>query len=181
MFNFCQVARQTDFLRPCHVRDTLVLPPPENFMHRLIRIGSIGSIALAAFVAMPQTSAAQVVPPYSGVNINVDIQCLPGNAVSFTLAPWNAQVPLGDSVSWSLNQDAGVSEITISSKQTAWPFTSAPPYKGNAARKPKARGMKSGVKVGDRYSYAVMGVCTRADGSTNTVIIDPDMIIIPGK
>lgn len=149
-------------------------------MRRLLEVGCISTFALATFVGISGRAEGQVVTPRQ-VDVSVDIRCLPGNGVSFSLVPWAAQLAPGDSIAWLLSPDAGVPEITITSKQTAWPFVSGPPYKGNAARPPKARGMKAGVKAGDKYSYAVTAVCTRADGTVSNVIIDPDMIIIPGK
>jgi hypothetical protein len=40
--------------------------------------------------------------------------------------------------------------------------------------------MKSSVKAGDKYSYNVSASCTRADGTISYIVVDPDMIIIPG-
>jgi len=150
-------------------------------MRRLVEVGSISMIVLATFAATPRTAEGQGAYVPKQVDVAVDIRCLPGNGVSFSLVPWAAQLAPGDSIAWILSPDAGVPEITITSKQAAWPFVAGPPYKGNAARPPKAKGMKSSVRAGEKYSYAVTAVCTRADGTVSNVIIDPDMIIIPGK
>ena len=149
-------------------------------MRRLFEVGSISTLALAAFVGLPGTAEAQGTPA-NQVDVIVDIRCLAGNGVSFSLVPWSARLAVGDSIAWVLHPDAQVPEITITSKQAAWPFVAAPPYRGNAARPPKAKGMKTSVKAGDKFSYAVTAVCTRADGTVSNIIIDPDMIIIPGK
>lgn len=149
-------------------------------MRRLLEVGSISTIALAAFFGTARSAEGQAVPARQ-VNVAVDVRCLPGNGVEFTLVPWGAQLALGDSIAWILNPDASVPEITITSKKNDWPFTVAPPYKGNAAKSAKAKGMKSGVKVGDKYAYNVTAYCTRADGTVSTIVIDPDIIIIPGK
>ena len=148
-------------------------------MRRLLEVGSISTIALAAFFGTPGSAEGQGV--YSGKQVAVDIRCLDGNGVSFSITPWAAKLAPGDTIAWVLNQDAGVSEITITSKQTGWPFTAAPPYKGNAATAAKAKGMKSSVKAGDKYSYNVTAGCVRADGTTSKIIVDPDIIIIPGN
>jgi len=149
-------------------------------MRRLLEVGSISTIALAAFFGTASSAEGQVVPAKQ-VNVAVDIRCLPGNGVEFTLVPWGAKLALGDSIAWILNPDASVPEITITSKQTGWPFTVAPPYKGNAAKPAKAKGMKSTVKAGDKYAYAVTAACLRADGTYSTIVIDPDIIIIGGN
>ena len=149
-------------------------------MGRLLEVGSISALALAAFVGIPGKAEGQGTPP-NQVDVTVDIRCQPGNGVSFSLTPWSAQLAVGDSIAWILHPDAQVTEITITSKQAAWPFVAGPPYKGNARRPPKGKGMKPGVRAGDKYSYAVTAACPRADGTFSTVIIDPDMIIIPGK
>ena len=148
-------------------------------MRRLLEVG-ISTIALAAFVGIPGNAEAQSTPA-NQVDVIVDIRCLAGNGVSFSLVPWSARLAVGDSIAWVLHPDAQVPEITITSKQAAWPFVAAPPYKGNSGRPPKGKGMKAGVKAGDKYSYAVTAACQRSDGTYSTIIIDPDMIIIPGK
>ncbi|MBA2708493.1 MAG: hypothetical protein H0U59_11885 [Gemmatimonadaceae bacterium] len=150
-------------------------------MRRLIAVSCFGTMTLLATAVFPNDAAAQTNTTQAaarGVNVAIDIRCLPGNGVQFSLAPWTAQLQQGDSIAWVLNQDANVPEITVSSKQDAWPFLEGPPYKGKAGKAPKAKGMKANLKVGDRFAYAVTAVCTRADGSTSSVIIDPDMIII---
>ncbi|HEX2721760.1 MAG TPA: hypothetical protein VHM24_02500 [Gemmatimonadaceae bacterium] len=150
-------------------------------MRPFLEAGCISAIVVAAIVAHPVRANAQVVLGKQ-VNVAVDIRCLSGNGVSVTLSPWSAQLFVGDSIAWLLNQDAGVSEITITPKQsTSWPFTSNGPYKGNAKTPPKGKGMKATVKPGDRYSYNVTAACVRADGTTSNVVIDPDMIIIGGN
>ncbi|MEO8577592.1 MAG: hypothetical protein ABI556_12860 [Gemmatimonadales bacterium] len=152
-------------------------------MRRLFQAGCIAIVAVAVFAGSASRIEAQV-GPYVGkqVNVAVDIRCLAGNGVQFSLTPWAVQIAQGDSVSWVLSPDAGVPEITITPKvPTKWPYDDAGPYKGNAAKGPKVKKMKNNVKVGDRYSYNVSGVCTRADGTTSNVVIDPDMIIIGGK
>jgi hypothetical protein len=149
-------------------------------MRRLLEVGSISTLALTAFLGTPGKAEGQTTPA-NQVDVTVDIRCLAGNGVSFSLTPWAARLAVGDSIAWVLHPDAQVPEITITSKQAAWPFVAAPPYKGNSNRPPKGKGMKAGVKAGDKYSYAVTAACQRSDGTYSTIIIDPDMIIIPGK
>ena len=146
-----------------------------------LKAGCIAIIAVALVVSSTQAQAQVQQMTSTGNVVVVDIRCQPGNGVQFSLTPWAAQIPLGDSVSWVLSPDAGVTEITVAPKDAKkWPYDDAPPYKGNAAKGPKLKKMKSNVKAGDKYSYNVSAVCTRADGTVSNVIIDPDMIIIPG-
>ena len=142
---------------------------------RLLVIRAGFNVLAAAGVGLPIAMGAQGTP--GGVNVAIDIQCTANNGVLFSLTPWNARIYQGDSIAWVLNPNAQVPEITISSKQAAWPFTSGPPYKGNAAMPPKAKGMKPN-QGGKRFAYAVTAVCTRADATKDSVIIDPDVIII---
>ena len=149
-------------------------------MRRLFKAGCIAIIAVAVLAGTGSTAEAQVMPGKQ-VDVAVDIRCLPGNGVSFSLTPWAAQLAPGDSISWILNVDAGVPEITIVPKDARkWPYDDAPPFKGNAKVGPKLKKMKTSVKPGEKYSYNVTATCTRADGTLSYVVIDPDMIIIPG-
>ena len=149
-------------------------------MRRLLKAGRIAIFAVAVFAGISREAEGQSVLGRQ-VNVAVDIRCLPGNGVQFSLVPWAAQLAPGDSIAWILNPDAGVPEITITPKDVRrWPYDDAPPFRGNALRGPKLRRMKASVKEGEKYSYNVTAVCTRADGTTSNVIIDPDMIILPG-
>lgn len=148
-------------------------------MRRLFKAGCIAIVAVAV-VATSRKAEAQVQPGRQ-VNVAVDIRCLAGNGVSFSLTPWAAQLAPGDSIAWILSPDAGVPEITIVPKDAKkWPYDDVPPFKGNAKNAPKLRKMKTNVKAGDKYSYNVTATCTRADGTNSYVVIDPDMIILPG-
>ena len=149
-------------------------------MRRLMKAGCIAIIAVAVLVGTSRSAEAQGLLGKQ-VNVAVDIRCLPGNGVSFSLTPWAAQLAPGDSIAWILSPDAGVPEITIVPKDAKkWPYDDVPPFKGNAKVGPKLKKMKPTVKAGDKYSYNVTGTCTRADGTNSYVVIDPDMIIIPG-
>ncbi|HVF38778.1 MAG TPA: hypothetical protein VM939_02685 [Gemmatimonadaceae bacterium] len=147
-------------------------------MRRSLMKSCLGTIALAVSqIAFANVAAAQGVLP-STDTVMVDIRCLPGNGVSFSLAPWTVQLRQGETVDWVLHPDAGVSEISITPKQPAWPFQETGPYRGNAANGPKARNMRAAQAIGARFGYNVNASCTRADGSTSRIIIDPDMIIV---
>lgn len=142
---------------------------------RLLVVRVVFTVLVATGVVFPIAAGAQ--GGTGGVNVALDIQCTADNGVQFSLTPWNAKLYQGDSIAWVLSPNAQVPEITITSKQTAWPFLSGPPYTGNAAKGPKAKGMKPN-QAGKRFAYAVTAVCTRADATKDTVIIDPDVIII---
>lgn len=173
---YLRVSDNCSVLRHGKLCITVVLPSLRNArMPRLFAVACRGIIALLiSAIAFPRAAAAQK----GGVTVGVDIRCNPNNGVSFNVEPWSAQLAQGDTIAWQLNTNANAPDITITSKQTDWPFTTSPPYKGNAAKPPKVKGMKPNQQVGKHYAYAITAVCTRADGTTNTVVIDPDMIIV---
>ena len=65
-------------------------------MRRLLEVGSISTLALAAFVGIAGKAEAQSTPA-NQVDVIVDIRCLAGNGVSFSLVPWSARLAVGDS------------------------------------------------------------------------------------
>ena len=148
-------------------------------MRRVMKAGCIATIGVAV-LGTTRIAEAQSIPG-GQVNVAVDIRCLAGNGVSFSVAPWTAPLAPGDSIAWILNPDAGVAEITIVPKDTKkWPYDDAPPFKGNAKAGPKLKKMKSTVKAGEKYSYNITASCQRADGTVSYIVVDPDMIILPG-
>ncbi len=143
----------------------------------LVSIGAVSPETLAAQGSPAQSTTSMPIPLAGEARVEVDVRCTPNNGVQFSLSPWTARLAQGDSIAWVLHPDANVSEITVTAKQPDWPFTSMPPYKGNATRGPKGKGMKPN-QLNKRYAYAINTSCARADGTTSTVVIDPDMIII---
>ncbi|MDO8501191.1 MAG: hypothetical protein Q7S20_05070 [Gemmatimonadaceae bacterium] len=111
--------------------------------------------------------------------VDVSITCT-GDGVQFSLSPWRASLREGDEITWNLASDPAISSITINKKQSAWPFMTQPPYSGGHDKQPHAKGMKANQGGKPPFKYSVTGICTRAGGIADTVVIDPDMIIIKG-
>lgn len=146
-------------------------------MPRRALLACAGVVALLmSGTVIPKSLKAQVVQTAGGVTVSVDIRCLADNGVSFTLIPWRAELAQGDTIGWKLDRNSGVTEITIASKQTGWPFNDNQ-YKGNAAIGPKAKSMKPN-QLNKKYAYSITAACLRADGTTSSIIIDPDLIIV---
>ena len=137
-------------------------------------VAVVGSTALYASDP-PAPPAAQT------VTVNVRIDCLAGNGVSFSLLPWSITVAPGDSVNWMLDPGSNVDSMEVQEvKGKGWPFKKKTPYKARkGGRGVGARELDSNEKAG-KYKYNVQAICIRAPGSADTVLIDPDMIIVRG-
>ncbi len=135
-----------------------------------------GAAVLAAVVATKDSLDAQ--GTFRTVNVDVRIDCLAGRGVSFSLTPWAIEVQRGDSINWRLDASANVSEMEVIAKRGGpWPFRRKPPYRSTKARPAGAQSLDQGQN-GRRYQYAVSAICVRDSVTADTVIIDPDMIII---
>lgn len=146
-------------------------------MRAKVLLGCCAFLVLAA-VSTKQSVDAQ--GAYKTVNVDVRIDCLAGRGVSFSLTPWAIVMNAGDSLTWSLDSGANVSEMQVIAKQgRPWPFRDKPPYKSTKAKPAGARALDPG-QSGRRYQYAVSAICTRDSATADTVIIDPDIIIIRG-
>ena len=139
-----------------------------------------GAVAVLASVIErpddPTQRAAQT------VEVNMRIDCLAGRGVSFSLIPWAITVYPGDSIGWKLDPAANVDSVdVIDVKGKGWPFKKKPPYKSTKTKPAGARELDSEQK-GNKYHYAVRAVCVRSTNPAvaDTVVIDPDMIIIRG-
>ncbi len=135
-----------------------------------------GAAVLAAVVATKDSLDAQ--GAFRTVNVDVRIDCLAGRGVSFSLTPWAIEVLQGDSINWRLDGSANVSEMQVIAKRNGqWPFRRKPPYRSTKARPAGAQALDA-AQNGRKYQYAVSAICTRDSVTADTVIIDPDMIII---
>ena len=139
-----------------------------------------GAVALLASVIErpddPTQRAAQT------VEVNVRIDCLAGRGVSFSLIPWAINVYPGDSIDWKLDPAANVDSVEIIDvKAKGWPFKKKPPYKATKTKPVGARDLDVQQK-GSKYHYAVKAICIRSTVPlvADTVVIDPDIIIIRG-
>jgi hypothetical protein len=118
------------------------------------------------------------------VQINVRVDCLAGRGVSFSLTPWVATVQPGDSISWMLDEQSNAESLEVVQIRgnNNWPFAKKLPYRTRkGGQGVGARALDSNQK-GNKYKYAVQAICTRTANpyTADTVLIDPDIIIIRG-
>jgi hypothetical protein len=144
-------------------------------MRGKLLLGCCAFVVFAA-VATPDSLAAQGVQ--NNVRVNVRIDCLAGRGVSFSLIPWVIEVQPNDSISWVLDSAATVSEMDVITKAPGgpWPFQRRPPYRSTKASAAGGQARAAG-QTQTLYRYAVSAVCVRSATQSDTVIIDPDMII----
>lgn len=134
--------------------------------------GAIAVASIAGFVDQGQSA------PLANKEVNVRIECLPSRAVEFALSPWSVEVGPGDSVSWRLDPRSNVDSMTVVDASGRWPFRGRPP---KVMRNQGARGVQERavtLRGANKYKYAVQAFCIRSATVTDTVLIDPDMIII---
>ena|SRR5688572_14273213 len=136
----------------------------------LLVSGAIAVASIAGFVDPRQPR------PAADKEVNVYIEC-PPNGVEFALNPWSVDVPRGDSVSWRLDPRSDVDSMSVVYTRSNWPFRRKPPYK---VTRGQARGARDRDEAGrpGKYKYAIQAVCLRQGGAADTLLIDPDMIII---
>lgn len=113
--------------------------------------------------------------------VHVRVDCLAGGGVSFSLTPWTIEMRAGDSINWNLDSGANVTEMEVITKRPggAWPFRRKPPYKVTKDRPMGAQALDD-AHSGRRYQYAVSAICVRGASEVDSVVIDPDIIIIRG-
>lgn len=139
---------------------------------------AIPLISLCCTIMMSAACSSSL--PITGkvVPVSVRITCV-GDTVNASIFPYIAQVPDSDGVTWSLVESPNVTDFEISRKKwnSAWPFSTKTPVKGNRERSANANGMKPGL-VGRKFSYNISAVCAIPGGEPRKIVIDPDMIII---
>ena len=145
-------------------------------MRGKVLLGCSAFVVLAAFEARDSLVAQGTAKT---VNVDVRIECLAGRGVSFSLTPWLIEVNRGDSINWRLDQSSNVNDMEIVSKMPGnrWPFRNKPPYNSAKGNPAGARALDN-AETGRRYKYAVQTICMREGDQADTVVIDPDMIII---
>ena len=138
------------------------------------------AVAVIAATIDPGTSRT---PQAGSVEVSVRVDCLAGRGVAFSLTPWAARMNPGDSLSWVLDPQSNAEsmEIQLVKGNNAWPFARKPPYRTTKGRPVGARGLDNNQR-GSRYKYAVQAICVRSTApyDTDTVLVDPDIIIIRG-
>jgi hypothetical protein len=134
----------------------------------------VGVVALAAGWSRPQV-------PVVTKTVSIDFNCTSDGA-TISIRPWRvALASRTDEIQWDVKA-TGLDSVAISPKLVArWPFSTNPPIHAHAQKPGKAKGIPNSVP-GGRYQYNITGICNRAGGTADTVIVDPDMIIpkLPG-
>ena len=136
------------------------------------------ALVVLGAVATPDHVAGQATAGV--VNVDVRVDCLAGRGLSFSLTPWLIAVQPGDSVNWRLEFGSNVTDMDIVNRTPGnqWPFLRKPPYRATRDSPAGARARDNSQGARSRYKYAVTAVCARSATESDTVVIDPDMIII---
>jgi len=135
------------------------------------------SVAVLVFATLQLEGSTGAQGTFATVDVDVRIDCLAGRGVSFSLVPWSITVKPGDSINWKLDPGSNVTEMQVVAKQgRPWPYGRKPPYNVTRTRPAGARALDPSQR-GRRYQYAVTAVCVRDAATSDTVIIDPDLII----
>ena len=131
---------------------------------------SIGVVVLAAAWTQPQGVTTTK-------SVSISFKCTTDGA-TMTVSPWRVTLPTrNDQVQWDVSN--GSDSVSIAAKNVnRWPFSTNPPYKAKYGSPAVGRGIPSSVPAG-KYQYNIIGICPRAGGVVDTVVIDPDMIIPP--
>ena len=131
---------------------------------------SLGVVLLAAAWTQPQGVTTTK-------SVSISFKCTTDGA-TMTVSPWRVTLPTrNDQVQWDVSN--GSDSVSITAKNVnRWPFSSNPPYKAKYGSPAVGRGIPSSVPAG-KYQYNIIGICPRAGGVVDTVVIDPDMIIPP--
>lgn len=134
--------------------------------------------AVLGFAVVETKESADAQGSYQTVNVDVRVDCLAGRGVSFSLTPWSVSLKPGDSINWRLDASANVTDMQILAKAgKPWPFKRKTPYKSSKGKPTGAQALDP-AQTGKKYQYAVTAVCVRDSATSDTVIIDPDMIIV---
>lgn len=131
---------------------------------------SLGVVLLAAAWTQPQGVTTTK-------SVSISFKCTTDGA-TMTVSPWRVTLPTrNDQVQWDVSN--GSDSVSITAKNVnRWPFSTNPPYKAKYGSPAVGRGIPSSVPAG-KYQYNIIGICPRAGGVVDTVVIDPDMIIPP--
>lgn len=143
----------------------------------LLLVGAAVAVGLSTIEPPPVRQQA------AAVQVSVRVDCLAGRGVSFSLTPWVATVQPGDSISWMLDEQSNAEtlEVVQIRGNSNWPFARKLPYRTRKGQAVGARALDPAQR-GGRYKYAVQAICTRTANpyTADTVLIDPDIIIIRG-
>lgn len=130
-------------------------------------------VAVAGFVTLLAAGIAAV--PYSSLRApataRVMVHCPNGNQAAF-VTPQQVTIAVGDSVVWLMTGQvtSDTLVITLKDEKQAWPF-------GGAMPKGKSSAQTGEARVKGTYGYNVHLQCRLPGGGSDSVVIDPDIII----
>jgi hypothetical protein len=109
----------------------------------------------------------------------IKFSCEADGGATVTVKPWRVVMQKrNEQIEWSL-VPSGIGSVSISPKYIAgWPFVSPPPIVVTSGKPGLGKDVPSAVPAGN-YKYNITGICVRAGAPSDTVVIDPDMIIPP--
>lgn len=133
----------------------------------ILAAGTLAVAGLALVAARTETRPRTVA-------VHVHVRCGPGPMQS-SVNPWRAAVDQGDDVRWILDSSATVVSLEIEPKTGAWPFETRRP-RGSPAAPARSGRMKPEQPAG-RYPYKITAICEPVAGESDTIVIDPDIVI----
>jgi len=134
-------------------------------VRRILAIAGSATLLAAAVAAIP--FAARRDP----LTAKVQVHCPSGAEPSF-VSPAQLKIAVGDSVQWKITGAVGTDTLIITLKDPAqpWPFSGPMPTGRNSAQ--TGASLAKGT-----FGYNVTLECKAAAGRTESVTIDPDVII----
>ncbi len=130
-------------------------------------------VAVAGFMTLLAAGIAAV--PYSPLRAPATAQVLvhcPHGGKPGEVSPPQIKIAVGDTIVWRVTGEVTSDTLVISLKdeKQAWPFGGAMPQGKTSARSGDAR-------VRGTYGYNVHLQCRLPGGGSESVVIDPDIII----
>lgn len=134
-------------------------------MRHILAVAGTATLIVAGIAAIP--FAAHRVAQ----NSQVMVHCPNGNQAAF-VTPVNDTIAVGDSIVWRMTGQVTSNSLVISLKDSAqaWPFAGSVPSGTTSAQTDNAQ-------TKGTFGYNVHLVCRVPGGGTQSVTIDPDIII----
>jgi hypothetical protein len=108
--------------------------------------------------------------------VSVLAHCLPAGGADVTVNPDPVAVRQNAEAEWELDSAGNAESMRVYPKVASeWPYPDAP-HRGKRGARARARRMKASQE-GRTFRYNVELICMRPDGSPDTVVHDPEMIV----
>lgn len=134
-------------------------------MKRIVAVSGFVSLLAAGIAAVPYS------PLRAPATALVMVHCPTGSQAAF-VSPQPVKVVVGDSIVWRMTGQVTSDTLVISLKdeKQPWPF-------GGAMPKGKTSAQTGDARVKGTYGYNVHLQCRLPSGGSESVVIDPDIII----